>query len=125
MPILRQPVDREKAALARHLRRTMTVPERLLWEQLRANRLEGIHFRRQQVIAGFIVDFYCHAARLVIEVDGPVHNLQQQEDLERERILADHGLRVIRFSNAEIESDMPEVLRQILQIITPEIPPQP
>jgi very-short-patch-repair endonuclease len=114
MPILRQPVDREKAALARQLRRTMTTPERLLWEQLRANRLAGVHFRRQQVIAGFIVDFYCHAARLVIEVDGPVHDNQQQEDLERERMLGDQGLKIIRFSNHEIESNMPEVLQRIL-----------
>lgn len=114
MSILRQPVDPEKAALARQLRRNMTPTERLLWERLRANRLEGLHFRRQQVLAGFIVDFYCHAARLVIEVDGPVHNIQQHEDVERERILHDHGYRVIRFSNAEVESNMDMVLERIL-----------
>jgi very-short-patch-repair endonuclease len=47
MPILRQPVNREKAALARNLRKNMTVPEKILWEHLRANRLDGLHFRRQ------------------------------------------------------------------------------
>jgi hypothetical protein len=63
---------KEKAAFARQLRRSMTVAEQILWERLRSNRLQKMHFRRQQVIRGFIVDFYCHASRLVIEVDGPV-----------------------------------------------------
>lgn len=84
MPILRQPVSREKADLARSLRKNMTVSEQLLWARLRTNRLDGFHFRRQQVIAGFIVDFYCHAAKLVIEVDGPIHDFQHQEDNKRE-----------------------------------------
>jgi very-short-patch-repair endonuclease len=113
MPILRQPVSREKAARARQLRKEMTFPERLLWERLRANRLGGLHFRRQQVIAGLIVDFYCHAARLVVEVDGPVHDYQQQEDMERERILHELGYQIVRFSNAEVESNLTEVLAKI------------
>ena len=57
----------------------MTPAEKILWEELRANKL-GVHFRRQQVISGFIVDFYCHKAALVLEVDGDVHDLQQEED---------------------------------------------
>jgi len=52
----------------------------------------GVHFRRQQVIAGFIVDFYCHKAALVIEVDGNVHDLQQEEDTRREKVLSEMGL---------------------------------
>jgi very-short-patch-repair endonuclease len=51
----------------------MTAEERLLWEALRRNTIDGLHFRRQQVIAGFIVDFYCHSAALAIEVDGAFH----------------------------------------------------
>jgi very-short-patch-repair endonuclease len=113
MHILRQSVDPQKAAKARELRRMMTPAERALWGQLRANRLDGLHFRRQQVIAGFIVDFYCHAARLVVEVDGSVHNVQQKEDAERECLLKELRLRVLRFSNAEIETGLPDVLRQI------------
>ena len=50
-----------------------------VWQELRENKL-GVHFRRQQVIAGFIVDFYCHKAGLVVEVDGDIHDLQQEED---------------------------------------------
>jgi very-short-patch-repair endonuclease len=81
---------------------------------------EGLHFRRQQVIAGFIVDFYCHAARLVVEVDGPVHDTRHQEDFERDRILGEHGLTVIRFSNTEIEAGLAEVLKQILRMAKPQ-----
>ena len=57
----------------------MTPAEKILWNELRANKL-GVHFRRQQVIAGFIVDFYCHKAGLVVEVDGDIHDLQKEED---------------------------------------------
>ena len=52
---------------------------RSVWQELRGNKL-GVHFKRQQVIAGFIVDFYCHQAALFVEVDGDIHDLQQEED---------------------------------------------
>ena len=64
-----QKVTKEKLQRAKELRRDMTPAEKLLWQELRANKL-GVHFRRQQIIVGFIVDFYCHKAALVIEVDG-------------------------------------------------------
>ncbi len=57
-------------------RRNMTAAEKILWSCLRANWLDGWHFRRQQIIAGYIVDFYCHSARLVVEVDGEIHQAQ-------------------------------------------------
>ncbi len=79
----------------------MTPAEKILWEELRANKL-GVHFRRQQVIQGFIVDFYCHKAALVIEVDGDVHDLQKEEDERREKVLSALGLRVVRFGNDEV-----------------------
>src|SRR5215213_9789700 len=96
-----QRVTKEKLQRARELRRDMTPAEKFLWNELRANKL-GIHFRRQQVIAGFIVDFYCHKAALVIEVDGDIHDLQQEEDAERENALRKMGLKVVRFRNDEI-----------------------
>ena len=68
--IIGQRIDPAKAQRARELRRRMTTEEKALWQRLRANRLDGFHFRRQQVIDGFIVDFYCHAASLVVETDG-------------------------------------------------------
>ncbi len=68
----------------------MTPAEKFLWQELRGNKL-GVHFRRQQVIAGFIVDFYCHKAGLVLEVDGDIHDLQQEEDTRREKVLREMG----------------------------------
>ena len=62
-----QKVNRSKVQYAKELRRNMTEEEKILWRHLRANRLHGFHFRRQQIIGKFIVDFYCHAAGLVVE----------------------------------------------------------
>ena len=87
-----QTVTKEKLQRAKELRRDMTPAEKILWQELRGNKL-GVHFRRQQVIEGFIVDFYCHKAGLVVEVDGDVHDLQQEEDARREKILREMGLR--------------------------------
>ena len=92
----------------------MTPAERILWNNLRANRLEGWHFRRQQIIDGFIVDFYCHKAELVIESDGPIHDQQEIEDNERTKVLTKRGLRVVRFTNHKVMNDLPQVLKSIL-----------
>ena len=64
-----------------------------------------VHFRRQQVIAGYIVDFYCHKSALVVEVDGDIHDLQQEEDARREKALSELGLRMVRFRNDEVVRD--------------------
>ncbi len=74
---------------AKELRREMTPPEKILWQEVCAKNL-GVRFRRQQVIAGFIVDFYCHKAASVVEVDGDIHDLQQEED-ERWNPLCPNG----------------------------------
>ena len=99
-----QRVTKEKLQRAKELRREMTPAEKILWQEVRAKKL-GVRFRRQQVIAGFIVDFYCHKAALVIEVDGDIHNLQQDEDARRERALSALGLRIVRFGNDEVVRD--------------------
>jgi very-short-patch-repair endonuclease len=110
-----QRVAKEKLQRARELRRDMTPAEKILWQELRANRL-GIHFRRQQVIAGFIVDFYCHKAALVVEVDGDIHDLQQEDDTKREKALQDMGLRVVRFRNDEVLKDISVVVGRIKEL---------
>jgi len=107
-----QRVTKEKLERARELRRDMTPAEKILWQELRANKL-GVHFRRQQIIAGFIVDFYCHKAALVIEVDGDIHDLQQDEDAKREKVLNEMGLRIIRFRNAEVLRNLAPVIEKI------------
>ena len=91
----------------------MTDEERVLWQALRRNRLNGLHFRRQQVIDGFIVDFYCHAAALVVEIDGRGHQRQATYDAQRDRVLSNRGLRVIRVKNQDIRLRLAEVLARI------------
>jgi very-short-patch-repair endonuclease len=111
-----QTVTKEKLQRAKELRRDMTPAEKTLWQELRANKL-GVHFRRQQVIAGFIVDFYCHKAGLVIEVDGDIHDLQQEEDARREKVLREMGLRIVRFRNEKVLEDLFAVVAKIRGLV--------
>ena len=87
----------------------LTPTEAILWQELRGNKL-GVHFRRQQVIAGFIVDFYCHKAGLVIELDGSVHQgvEQKENDTERDEVLSEMGLRIVRFMNEDVIKNLPK-----------------
>jgi len=110
-----QKIDPEKLRRARELRREMTPAERRLWQALRSNRLGGFHFRRQQIISGFIVDFHCHAADLVVELDGDIHLSQRENDAERGKVLSEAGLRVYRFRNEQVMEDLQKVLRIILE----------
>ncbi len=91
----------------------MTPSERHLWSYLRANRFEGLQFRRQQVINGYIADFYCHSASLIIELDGDIHDSQQEYDEERQQALEMYDFRVIRFTNNQVMNDLPTVLAAI------------
>ncbi|MBK8618915.1 MAG: endonuclease domain-containing protein [Anaerolineales bacterium] len=113
-----QRVTEYKLERARELRRDMTPAEKILWEELRRNKL-GAHFRRQQVIEGFIVDFYCHSASLVIEVDGSIHNEpdQKEYDIERENVLKEMGLKIIHFWNEEVFKNLPAVLNRIQELL--------
>jgi cyclase len=105
--------------LARKNRKKMTAAERKLWEQLKDRKFLGIKFRRQHPISRFIADFYCHQAKLIIEVDGGYHHHQDQQELDiaRERALEDLGIKVIRFSNEEVERDLITVLVRIKEVI--------
>ncbi len=94
----------------------------MLWERLRANRLRGLHFRRQQIIDGFIADFYCHAAGLVVEVDGPIHRWQRDNDATRDRVFESRGLTVLRVANEQVHHDIEAVLRRILLTIGAPLP---
>jgi very-short-patch-repair endonuclease len=113
-----QAVTKEKLQRARELRHDMTPAEKILLDEVRANKL-GVHFRRQQIIEGFIVDFYCHTASLVIELDGGIHDAkdQKENDLEREKALSEMGLKVIRFRNEEVTGQLPDVLNTIREAL--------
>lgn len=106
-------VTREKTQRARELRRAMTPAERLLWQNVRGHRLDGLGIRRQVVIAGFIVDFYCHAARLAIELDGGVHAGQAEYDAARDAALRVLEVNVIRIPNEDVLTRLPDVLTLI------------
>ncbi len=112
-----QKIAPQKLERAKQLRRDMTPEEKMLWEALRGNKL-GSHFRRQQIIAGFIVDFYCHAAALVIEVDGGGHERPDQKrfDAKRDRVLREMGLRTVRFPNRAISTSLPQVVEKIREL---------
>jgi very-short-patch-repair endonuclease len=105
-------VKHAKAERARELRKTPTAAESQLWSHVRGSRL-GYRFRREQIIDGFIVDFYCHAARLVVEVDGEIHEGQVADDAARDRALALRGLLTIRFSNDAVLNDTQTVIAAI------------
>ncbi|MHB8573761.1 MAG: endonuclease domain-containing protein [Dehalococcoidia bacterium] len=110
-----QRVDPVKAMLALRMRRAMTPAEATLWQKLRASRFHGLHFRRQQVIDGYIADFFCNAVSLVVEVDGDVHTEQQEYDAIRDTVLTERGLVVVRVTNNEVFHDLPAVLDRIRQ----------
>jgi len=118
--IVGQKIDDVKVQRAKELRREPTDEEKVLWQYLRKNRLGGFHFRRQQVIQGFIVDFYCHQACLVVEVDGGVHEDQIEYDRERDKILEGLDLRIMRVKNEEIKNNLQEVLVRIEAVCSEE-----
>lgn len=99
--------------LARQMRCEPTPAEKLLWERLRNKQLLGFKFRRQQTIDRFIVDFYCSEARLVVEVDGEIHDYTQAEDAIRQEFLQSLGLQVVRFRNEDVLERMEGVLEVI------------
>lgn len=96
---------------ARRFRQEMTPSEALLWSRLRGNRLLGLHFRRQHVIRGFIVDFYFHDSKLAVEVDGTVHEFQKDSDQMRDAVLTASGLSVLHFSATMVENNLEQVIR--------------
>ncbi|HEY3397717.1 MAG TPA: DUF559 domain-containing protein [Armatimonadota bacterium] len=115
--------DPDKLARAIELRQTMTPAERRLWQRLRANRLLDLHFRRQVVIEGFVVDFYCHSKRLAVEVDGGVHADTREYDAERDKILRGCEIAVLRVTNEEVEGNLGWVLDCIVAAADRPTPP--
>ena len=115
--VVGQRVTEGKVIRAREFRKAMTPAEAVLWKCLRGNRMHGLQFRRQQIIDGFIVDFYCHAMGLIVEVDGPVHDSPDSYDVERGRILSARNLHVMRFSNNAVLSNTEAVLAHISRFI--------
>ena len=111
---------------ARDQRRQQTSAEKKLWDALRNRRLAGLKFRRQHPFQQFILDAFCIEHQLEVEVDGDVHNdpAQAGRDAARTEFLQLHGIRVLRFKNEEIENNLEDVLKHIVEA-TRASPPGP
>jgi very-short-patch-repair endonuclease len=101
----------------RELRQSSTKAEKILWQYLRNRKLNGLKFRRQHPLDKFIADFYCHEKKLVIELDGSVHNIKDNEEYDSARTneINELGIRVLRFRNDEVESNIETVLKEIIK----------
>jgi very-short-patch-repair endonuclease len=112
-------VSKKLRANARELRKNSTDAERILWSELRDHRLNGIGFRRQVPIKNYIADFACHAAKLVVELDGGQHFSDQAEqaDAARSAVIEARGFKVLRFSNHDVMTNRVGVLETITTAI--------
>ncbi len=108
--------------LCRELRQRETPAEKLLWAHLRNRQLSAHKFLRQYAICSesilgrqlyYIPDFYCHKSKLVIEADGPIHLFKKEYDKNRDEVLKNLGLTILRFDNEDILNDLPSVLKKI------------
>jgi len=112
---------------SRALRRSMTDAERIVWYGVRAHRLNGASFRRQAPIGPFIVDFVCHDARVIVEIDGGQHfeDAHEKRDARRDAYLAGKGYRVLRFSNHDVMTNRTGVLEAIAEAVLGASPSPP
>ncbi len=107
------------------LRDRMTPAEEVLWKALREKQLDGLKFRRQHPVEQFILDFYCPRFKLVVELDGGIHDTRSEEDATRTEHLNTFGYRVIRFRNEEVLRNLPDVLKHIAEAAHAGVPPAP
>jgi very-short-patch-repair endonuclease len=114
--VIPEPLRLKMVEVARTLRRTQTPTEAILWQNLRGKQ-RGYKVRRQQPIGLFVVDFYIPQARLIVEIDGSIHIKQQDKDRERQALLEQLGLRFLRFSTAQVEQHLAQVLYSIDHVV--------
>lgn len=109
------PYNKSLRDFSRELRSNQTLGETLLWMRIQKKQIKGYQFNRQKPIDNYIVDFYCKALGLVIEVDGGSHQFDNViiNDIERQRILESHDLQFLRFSEQQVRNDMNQVIWQI------------
>jgi very-short-patch-repair endonuclease len=103
----------ERRQFVRALRQQPTRAEEILWERLRGSRFHGAKFRRQVPFDRYVVDFYCHAAKLAVELDGRQHEWFADYDAGRTEVIGSRGVRVLRFTNSEVCDDLDSVLARI------------
>jgi very-short-patch-repair endonuclease len=110
-----------KKPFAKNLRKTATEPERVLWSMLRSKQMVGLRFRRQQPIGSYIVDFYCSAAKLVVELDGEQHATAEAREYDEARTewLNERGIRVLRIANGDLLKDREMAIERIWTVAFP------
>jgi very-short-patch-repair endonuclease len=110
--------NKDAALRARNLRENSTSAEEILWSHLRGRRLLGLKFRRQAPIGSYVADFFCHELRLVLELDGPIHDEETQisHDLNRDANLKALGYRILRVTNQDIRDDLESLLETIRRL---------
>ena len=123
-------VSERQRSRAKQLRQAMTRAETLLWRYLKADRIDGLSFRRQVPFRNYITDFVCLSAKLIVELDGESHTFdeQQKADQKRDAFFASEGFRVLRFSNEQVTSNLEgvvEVIRQAAASRASGSPPSP
>ncbi|CAN5666464.1 xanthine dehydrogenase family protein molybdopterin-binding subunit [soil metagenome] len=117
-------VSERMREVAREFRKQPTPSELSLWHALRDRGVDGLKFRRQQPIGPFAVDFFCAAERLIVEVDGGVHESQRERDRERQTLIESLGLRFVRIPARLVEQDLPTALGKIREAVRSS-PPLP
>lgn len=102
--------------IRRTLRVNSTSAEEILWEEIRNKKLNGLKFKRQHSIGNYVVDFYCASKRLIIELDGEVHNTEEQKekDQHRDQNLTEMNFKILRISNSQVFNDIETVKRLLL-----------
>jgi len=121
-------VSESQRTRAKQLRRTMTRAETQLWRHLKANRMNGVGFRRQTPIKNYIVDFVCFSSRLILEIDGESHNFEERQraDQRRDAFFVSEGFRILRFAKEQVMSKegVVETIRETMEQAA-HPPPQP
>ena len=107
------PYNKELKEFSKKLRNDSTLSEIILWEHLKAKKMNGYTFNRQKPLLNYIVDFYCKKLNLVIEIDGSSHNNKHKEDLIRQKELEQYNLHFLRFDDLEVKKNIDNVLRSI------------
>ena len=120
-----EPLRRRMVEVARQLRGEATPSEAVLWNALRRKQLGGRKFCRQQPVGPFVVDFYCSTERLVVEIDGPIHETQREADSVRQQLLESLGLRFVRIAAKLVEDDLAAALAQITNAFIDSSSPAP
>ncbi len=119
------PYDKNLVSRARELRKDITEAEKIFWDKvLKSKKLLNFKFTRQKPLDNFIVDFYCAKLRLVIEIDGEIHNFQKARDQERDNVLEEKfGLKIIRYKNEEVLNDTEKIIEDLVRRIHDTTPP--